>query len=79
MVSVLIRGNPSNSGYSRHLPIGVRRKNLALAAFIKGEFSGVPFAPWLLAQMPTSRSLFQEYGVFSTWVGSMLLTALWVC
>ena len=31
-----LRGNPNNSRYSRHLPIGVRRKNLPLTALVKG-------------------------------------------
>jgi hypothetical protein len=33
----LLRGNPSNSRYSRHLPIGIGRKNLPLTAPVKGE------------------------------------------
>jgi len=36
VVFPFVRENPSNSRYSRHLPIGIRRKNLPLTP-IKGE------------------------------------------
>ena len=32
----LLRGNPSDDSYSRHLPISVRGKNLPLTALVKG-------------------------------------------